>query len=52
MDDIQDKVFIDFEVPATSDGSYEGRKKIIEATDKHLKMKFEQELIEVNQDSS
>ncbi|MDY6898891.1 MAG: site-specific integrase, partial [Cyanobacteriota bacterium] len=49
MDEIQDKVFIDFEVPATSDGSYEGRKKIIEATDKHLKMKFEQELAEVNQ---
>ncbi len=48
MDDIQGQVFADFEVPATSDGSYLGRKKITEATEKHFDMKFEQELAEVN----
>lgn len=49
MEDIQGKVFIDFDVPATSDGSYSGRKKIVDATKEHHDMKFEQELIKVNQ---
>ncbi|MEL6460148.1 MAG: site-specific integrase [Cyanobacteria bacterium J06621_15] len=49
MDDIQGKVFSDFEVPSTSDGSYRGRKRIIDATKEHYSMKFEQELLEVNQ---
>ncbi|MBV6627946.1 MAG: site-specific integrase [Rivularia sp. (in: Bacteria)] len=48
MEDIQGKVFSDFEVPTTSDGSYRGRKKISDETSKHIQMKFEQELIEVN----
>ena len=49
MSDIQGKVFNDFEVPTTSDGSYRGRKKIVEATKEHFDMKLEQALAEVNQ---
>ncbi|MCJ8280757.1 MAG: site-specific integrase [Rivularia sp. ALOHA_DT_140] len=49
MEDIQGKVFSDFEVPTTSDGSYRGRKKIVDSTKEHLSMKFEQELLKVNQ---
>ena len=49
MSDIQDKVFSDFEVPTTSDGSYFGRRKIIEATKEHFDMKLQKELDEVNQ---
>ncbi|MEM9925310.1 MAG: site-specific integrase [Cyanobacteria bacterium P01_D01_bin.50] len=49
MEDTQGKVFSDFDVPATSDGSYRGRKKIVDATKEHHNMKFEQELIKVNQ---
>ncbi|MEO1432030.1 MAG: site-specific integrase [Cyanobacteria bacterium J06633_8] len=48
MQDIQGKVFADFDVPTTSDGSYMGRKKIIDATQQHHDMKFEQELVKVN----
>ena len=49
MKDIQGEVFHDFEPPATTDGSYLGQKKHIDATKKHLQMKFEQELAQVNQ---
>ena len=49
MTDIQDKVFRDFEPPNTSDGSYKGKKKLIDATERHLKMKLEQELAAINQ---
>lgn len=49
MEDIQDKVFSDFEVPSTSDGSYRGRKNIVDKTNEHVQMKFEQELPKVNQ---
>ena len=49
MDDIQGKVFSDFEVPSTSDGSYRGRKKMIEATDNHYQMKLNQELSQINE---
>lgn len=49
MQDIQGKVFGDFKAPTTSDGSYRGRKKIVDATKEHYNMKFEQELAEVNQ---
>ncbi|MGB3642425.1 MAG: site-specific integrase, partial [Rivularia sp. (in: cyanobacteria)] len=49
MQDIQGQVFSDFDVPTTSDGSYMGRKKIVDATKEHHNMKFEQELIKVNQ---
>lgn len=48
MEDIQDKVFADFEVPTTSDGSYRGMKKIADATKKHFDMKFNQELAQIN----
>jgi hypothetical protein len=49
MTDIQDKVFRDFIPPATTDGSYGGKKKHIEATQNHLKMKLQQELTAINQ---
>ena len=49
MTDIQGEVFHDFEPPATTDGSYLGQKKHTDATKKHLEMKFEQELAQVNQ---
>lgn len=49
MKDIQGKVFSDFEVPATSDGSYRGRKKMIEASDSHYQMKLNQELTQINE---
>ncbi len=49
MEDIQGKVFSDFEVPDTSDGSYRGRKKITEATQKHIQMKLSEEVVQVNQ---
>lgn len=48
MEDIQDKVFADFEVPTTSDGSYKGMKKIADATQKHFEMKLNQELDQIN----
>ncbi len=47
--DIQDKVFADFEVPSTSDGTYKGRKNIADKTKKHYEMKFNEELLKVNQ---
>ncbi len=49
MKEIQDKVFSDFEVPSTSDGTYRGMKNISDETKKHFYMKFEQELLKVNQ---
>ncbi|AFY58704.1 phage integrase family protein [Rivularia sp. PCC 7116] len=49
MVDIQGKAFSDFDVPTTSDGSYMGRKKIVDATKEHHDMKFEQELVKINQ---
>ena len=48
MESIQDKVFGDFEVPSTSDGTYRGMKNISDMTKKHFDMKFEEELVEVN----
>ncbi|AFY58549.1 phage integrase family protein [Rivularia sp. PCC 7116] len=48
MEDIQDKVFADFEVPTTCDGSYRGMKKIADATQKHFEMKLNQELDQIN----
>ena len=47
--DTQDKVFGDFEVPSTSDGTYRGRKNIADRTKEHYKMKFNEELVKVNQ---
>ncbi|MEL7242849.1 MAG: site-specific integrase [Cyanobacteria bacterium J06573_2] len=49
MENIQGRVFGDFEPPATTDGSYRGRKKMIEATDKHYQMKLDQELSQINE---
>lgn len=49
MKNLQDKIFSDFEVPSTSDGTYRGMKNISDETKKHFKMKFEQELLKVNQ---
>lgn len=49
MEDIQQKVFSDFEVPNTSDGSFVGRKKVAIAQEKHLQMKFEEEIVQINQ---
>ncbi|BAY85933.1 hupL element site-specific recombinase XisC [Calothrix parasitica NIES-267] len=49
MKEIQDKVFSDFEVPSTSDGTYRGMKNISDETKKHFDMKFAEELLEVNQ---
>ena len=49
MSDIQGKVFADFNPPATSDGSYRGRKKVADANKEHFHMKLVQELQEVNQ---
>ncbi|NJM19782.1 MAG: site-specific integrase [Richelia sp. RM2_1_2] len=49
MKDIQGEVFSDFEAPTTSDGSYIGRKKITDETEKHFNMKLEQEIAEINQ---
>ncbi|HLO87927.1 MAG TPA: site-specific integrase [Nostocaceae cyanobacterium] len=40
----QDKVFSDFEPPASTDGSYLGTKMQIEATQKYLDKKFEKNL--------
>ncbi|MEL6164406.1 MAG: site-specific integrase, partial [Cyanobacteria bacterium J06628_3] len=48
MKDIQDKVFSDFEVPSTSDGTYRGMKNISDKTKKHFDMKFAEELLVVN----
>ncbi len=42
-------IFSDFNVPNTSDGSYRGRRKIAEETEKHYDMKFNDKLLEVNQ---
>ncbi|MCJ8281979.1 MAG: site-specific integrase [Rivularia sp. ALOHA_DT_140] len=49
MKDIQGEVFSDFEAPTTTDGSFAGRQKVAKATQKHLQMKLEQEIVEVNQ---
>ena len=49
MKNIQDKVFNDFEVPSTSDGTYRGMKNISDETKKHFDMKFEEELLKINQ---
>lgn len=49
MDYIQGSVFADFEPPATTDGSYLGSKKNSDATRKHLQMKLEQEVAQINQ---
>ncbi len=49
MDYIQDRVFSDFEVPSTSDGSYKGRKNIADRTKEHYDVKFNEELVKVNQ---
>ncbi len=49
MDYIQDKVFGDFEVPSTSDGSYKGRKNIADRTKEHYDVKLNEELVKVNQ---
>ena len=49
MDYIQDRVFSDFEVPSTSDGSYKGRKNIADRTREHYDVKFNEELVKVNQ---
>ncbi|MGD1911886.1 MAG: site-specific integrase [Rivularia sp. (in: cyanobacteria)] len=49
MEDIQNKVFSDFEPPATTDGSHLGVMHHVRETQKHYDMKFEQELLKVNQ---
>ena len=49
MEDIQNKVFSDFEPPATTDGSHLGVMHHVKETQKHYDMKFEQELLKVNQ---
>lgn len=49
MTDIQGKVFSDFEAPTTTDGSYRGQKKMIEASNSHYQMKLEQELTRINE---
>lgn len=49
MTDIQDKVFNDFIPPATTDGSYRGKKEQRDATQKHFRMKLKQELATINQ---
>ena len=49
MEDIQGKVFEDFEPPATTDGSYLGLKKHVTETRKHVQAKLEQEITEINQ---
>ena len=49
MKDIQGEVFNDFEAPTTTDGSFAGRIKVAKATQKHLQMKLEEEIVEVNQ---
>ena len=49
MEDIQTKVFSDFNPPATTDGSYGGAKKNSNATKQHYNMKFAEELVKVNQ---
>mgnify|MGYP001801461951 FL=1 len=49
MTDIQGKVFNDFIPPATTDGSYRGKKEQRDATQKHFRMKLKQELGTINQ---
>ncbi len=49
MEDIQNKVFSDFEPPCTTDGSHQGVMHHVKETQKHYDMKFEQELLKVNQ---
>lgn len=49
MTDIQGKVFNDFIPPATTDGSYRGKKEQRDATQKHFRMKLKQELATINQ---
>ena len=48
MDDIQDKVFNDFKVPSTSDGSYRGKMEVVKEQKKHFNMKLKEKLAEVN----
>ncbi len=48
MDNIQGKIFGDFEPPATTDGSYWGAKKNADETRKHFMKKFNQALDETN----
>ncbi|MGD1913310.1 MAG: hypothetical protein ACFB2X_21435 [Rivularia sp. (in: cyanobacteria)] len=48
MEDIQGKVFEDFEPPATTDGSYLGLKRHVTETRKHLQAKFEEEIAQIN----
>ncbi|MGB3755592.1 MAG: site-specific integrase [Rivularia sp. (in: cyanobacteria)] len=49
MDDIQGKVFKDFEPTSYTDGSYLGMVKHSEESKKHYEMKFKEELVKVNQ---
>ena len=49
MEDIQGKVFENFEPPATTDGSYLGLKKHVNETRKHVQAKFQEEITEINQ---
>jgi integrase len=49
MDDIQDKVFNDFKVPSTSDGSYRGKMEVVREQKKHFNMKLKEKVAEVNQ---
>lgn len=49
MQDIQGKVFEDFEPPATTDGSYLGLKRHVAETRKHVQAKLEQEIKQINQ---
>lgn len=48
MIDIQGEVFSDFEAPTTTDGSFAGRQKVRLATQKHLQMKLEEEIVQIN----
>ncbi|MGD1911881.1 MAG: site-specific integrase [Rivularia sp. (in: cyanobacteria)] len=49
MKDIQGEVFSDFEAPTTTDGSFVGRQKVQLATQKHLQMKLEEEIVHINE---
>lgn len=49
MINIQGKVYSDFTPPATTDGSYLGTQENAKATEKHYQMKFDEELVKINQ---
>ena len=49
MTDIQGRVYSDFTPPATTDGSYLGTQENVKATEKHYQMKFDEELVKINQ---